>query len=505
MSTFLREINRNIIPRWRDSDVAATTGELEAVKASETEADSFTELEQLVEKWIENYSMPFAADLVSVALVLDAIDNQHVLAAAQYLLSATSGAPEPARKLAAAVFRRPQVEETDKTDDSDWGSFFGLTRQRIRDIRHRLRRDPRNGLLWVNLARQHTTLGADEQARKSMKTALWLAADNRFVLRSAARFYVHVNEPEKAHEILRRNPATRRDPWLRAAEIAVAGIIGKTPGRVKQTKKLLNSAVLPPKHVSELASAVATLELGSGSERSARRLFRLALREPTENAVAQANWAARCMSGIPLTEDHFVLPRSFEARAFDYFRAQAWAKSIDACVKWFVDEPFSSRPVTLGTYTAIVGLEDYETAAQLAKLGLVSDPSDFLMRNNLVVALAELGSVEEAKSEYDKITRPDETEYPCWLATRGLLAFREQFFEAGRDAYKKASMSAREQGSDESQAMVLIHWAREELRSGERERADEIAGQAKKAAQGVSEVGVTMALDRYQDLSEATG
>ena len=503
LSTFLREINRRIIPRWRESEVAATTGELEPYKVPQSQEDSSGELALLVEKWREYHSLPFASDLVSAGLVLGIEDDPDVIDAANYVLSESSGVPAPARGVASRVLGGHDAKGTDE-NTLEREAFVELTRQRIHTLRRGLRADPRNGLLWVDIARNYVTLGADEKARKAMKMALLLAEGNRFVLRSAARLYVHLDEAEQAYDMLRRSPETPRDPWLRAAEIAVASILDKTPQGVKRTRNTLHTTSLPPKHISELACAIATLELGSGSEKSARKLFRLALRDPTENSVAQANWATGHMSGIPLMERHFVLPRGFEARSFDFFRTKQWVQCMEACNQWFRDEPFSSRPVTLGTFTAIVAVEDYGAAIRLARQGLMSDPRDFLMRNNLVVGLAESGNISEALIEYDEIppADPSDWQYPCWLATKGLLEFRLQRYESGRDLYCRATKTAQDQGNERAEAMVLIHWAREELISGQMQEANEAAGRAKDVAVGESEIAVNMAFDRYESLRD---
>jgi hypothetical protein len=58
-----------------------------------------------------------------------------------------------------------------------------------------------------------------------MMTALQLAPQNRHVLRSAARLFLHVGDPECAHDLVARNDATKNDPWLIAAEIAIAYLL----------------------------------------------------------------------------------------------------------------------------------------------------------------------------------------------------------------------------------------------------------------------------------------
>ena len=369
-------------------------------------------------------------------------------------------------------------------------------------MKRRLEEHPRNGLLWVDLARRYALLGADKHAARSMQNGLFLAPESRFVLRSAARLYIHLNEPEQAYEILRRSPATRRDPWLRAAEIAVAGVMGKNPRRLKETKRILNRGSISPKHISELAGATATCELTSGSDKSARRLFQLGLEQPTENTVAQANWASKYLDGISLYEDHLSLPGTFEARAQHHFDSHQWNECISACAEWFDDEPFSSRPMVLGTFVAIAGLEDYGAAVRLAEKGLMSNPGHFLLRNNLVVGLVEAGNVAQARNEYAQIRSSSllRWERACWLATEGLLAFGENRHSHGRSLYCRAVACSQDESNKRSEAMALIHWAREELKAGYRERADELASQADRVADGISDTGIKIAIGRYHKL-----
>ena len=273
---------------------------------------------------------------------------------------------------------------------------------------------------------------------------------------------------------------------------------------MRNTKRSLLAGNFDPGHISELASAVATFELDAGSIKSARRLFNLGLEKPTENSVAQADWATNKISGISLNEDHFLLPRTFEAKAIGHFENLEPQGCLFECSQWLADEPFSSRPVELGTFILVVGLEDYEKAINFAKRGLVSNPGNFPLRNNLCVALAESGKVDEAKEVYQAL-RPsnlNDWEETCWLATKGLIAFREHCYDEGRALYDRAVDLARIQSDREPEALVLVHWAREELRAGDCQKAGEISEQAVQASKGLSAPSVKMTLARFDHLGD---
>src|SRR5207249_126382 len=105
------------------------------------------------------------------------------------------------------------------------------------------------------------------------------------------------------------------DPWLVAAEVAVSPLAGRTSRLIKHGRRLLESHQFEPIAVSELASAIGTEDLAAGSVRRARQLFGSSLNDPTENAVAQAEWASRHDAGFKFEERLLDVEYSYEARA----------------------------------------------------------------------------------------------------------------------------------------------------------------------------------------------
>src|SRR5205823_4591050 len=107
---------------------------------------------------------------------------------------------------------------------------------------------------WVDIARHYSIMGFNEQARRAIQKGVALAPENRFTLRSAARFYIHIGDPEVAHDILKRSEKTKSDPWLLAAEIAAATVAGRTSRLVRRGRGFLDTH--PPFQATELASAI---------------------------------------------------------------------------------------------------------------------------------------------------------------------------------------------------------------------------------------------------------
>src|SRR5262249_52317098 len=146
----------------------------------------------------------------------------------------------------------------------------------IRALRHALTNYPLDATSWVDLARVHVLAGNHHAARRAMLVATDLAPTNRFALRSAARMYVHFGEPDVAHDILRRCPRTPEDPWLLGAEIAVARAAARRSKLIRRGQSLLQQHNMSAFSLSELAGALGTNEVFDGSQRIARRLFKIA-------------------------------------------------------------------------------------------------------------------------------------------------------------------------------------------------------------------------------------
>jgi hypothetical protein len=234
---------------------------------------------------------------------------------------------------------------------------------------------------------------------------------------------------------------------------------------IKTARRILASQGFPASHLSELASALGTLEFQNGDTKKAKKLLRLSLSEPTENAVAQAAWVARRVSSLHLTEETLNTPRSFEARAWQRFESNEWVHSVEQCSKWLSDEPFSNRPAELGSYIAAVALQDFAMCERFARRGLLANPGHALLTNNLVVALANSGRLGDAWKLFRSISRPDPdgVSETTLLATEGLLMFRSGDPDGGRGRYVAAIESASGPSRDRLRGLAAAHLAREEI------------------------------------------
>ena len=403
--------------------------------------------------WQEHHTVGYASDLVGAGIVLGRTDE--VVEAAEFLLQEAAKTTTWMRELAEHSLGRATLEVTQFEPPTIDRSLF---HRNIRRVRSLLRTEPRDPVTWVELARQYACIGLGDQASRSMIVAVQLAKDNRFVLRSASRLWVSLDDPERAHAALVNGDRTRSDPWLLAAEIAVSSVVNKSSRFVNIARNMVSRHVFPAAHTSELAAALATLELSSGSVRKSKSWFNYSLEDPTENSVAQASWASLLHGAVDFGGRFPALPNMFEADAWRYYQEGRWRDMLEKCKLWFLDQPFSNSPCILGSFVAATALEDYPESERIARMGLVANPNDFMLLNNLAFTLMSAGKIEEAKAELARIdaSHLKEAERIILEATKGLREFRFGEPTRGRELYVNAALRARKIGDTTGQLMFAL-------------------------------------------------
>jgi len=370
-----------------------------------------------------------------------------------------------------------------------------IVQQQIGRLKKAVRRDPRNALAWAELARHYAVFGQHEKAERALRNALYVAPDNRFLLRSAACFLVH-KDPREGHDLLLRSSSLVRDPWLLSAEMALAHVAGRKPRHVKAARLLLEDADIEPRHLTELRSQMATMEMRAGADKRARRLFVDALEDPTDNSVAQVEWASREVSGLHVTDALLALPLAAEARTRHAVATGEWRSATEQAYEWLGDQPFSDDAAAIGSYAASTGLRDWQRAAEIAELGLRANPGSAWLLNNYAYALIEQDRFDEAQQALDRIGAGD-SDSQAADATRGLLAFRTGRPETGRRLYELAIREFEVALRPEMKALASLMLAREELRAGT-PNAPSALQRAEKLSQGSSHPAVKEWLPEIQ-------
>jgi Tfp pilus assembly protein PilF len=168
-------------------------------------------------------------------------------------------------------------------------------------------------------------------------------------------------------------------------------------------------------------------------------------------------------------------------------QAENWTDALRASHAWLEDEPFSARPAMLGSAIAASAIENFDEAAEIARRGLVSNPDDPGLANNLAFALASGGKVEEAARILASIgTEPVPSQLVALTATSGLIAFRSGDRATGRSKYLKAIKLAKENQLSLHEALASIYLARETARSG----ADDVEEMLKHVKESLPKISV---------------
>jgi len=344
------------------------------------------------------------------------------------------------------------------------------TRDQIHLLRLRLAEEPRNAIAWTDLARLYTSVGLNEKAVSAMRSALFIAPTNRFVLRSAGRLFLHTRDTQFVLRLLHRNSdIALEDPWLTAAEISLASATDVPSRFAKKGFSIAEDEDLTDFSRTELQSALATLEMTHGKNRNARRLFQQSLTSPNENSLAQVEWVARHVGGIAVPRQKLEISHSFEARAYDSFFRQTWREAIDNGTQWVRDETYSSRPLMFVTYVDSSILEGYSLSIELLKQGLLANPRNPGILNNLAFALASCQRLDEAEDALkEALTNADPEHLTdnyriALLATNGLLLMRRGHIEKGREYYRSAFREAVKIGNKKYRQLATIYLAKEEI------------------------------------------
>ena len=466
MTTVVPDPSRRIVPRWRflrDRNKAPeSAGDPRATKPAEIDPSY---VDQKVRDWVFDPCLATAAELVAGAAVCGTQDlareaASFILERADQTLPATAAA---AHRCLGTTPTRPPRQEVGFPGELDRQSE-ATAREAVGRSKRRLAADARNLEAWLDMSRAYAMLGQQRHSDSSMAKALIVAPNHRVALRAAARLAIHKGKPDEAAALLSRHPRTRADPWLLATEIAAQTSVGRTSNLTRFARPMIEDARFPASQLTELHSALATVDFFSGSLRGARKHIRQSLMDPNDNAVAQARWFSARMSGVTIAPAAFELATSYEARCWRALNEKEWTLSLDEAVHWLLDEPFSSRAAVHASFVAVSLNEDYRLGVACAKIGLQADPRHPVLLNNLAVAQAYLGDISTAQTTLNLVSTDFTDEHPEYIrvATTGLVRFRSGDIGAGRMYYEQAVDLA----PPERKWLVVAHWIKEELESG---------------------------------------
>lgn len=480
MANLFEHKDRRVVPNWRSFGKTTMLGELNSFQIQNEISNQETSIEDYIIDWQLNKTVIHASDLLSAAIVNNKKDNAQVSDAAHFILLNQEKSSISQISLARQILNKPAfIDLSERFKEVNLDKLPSLinpelVKVKIRETKLLLNAFPSNPILYVEISRYYSILGQEQYSVKAMKKALHLAPNNRFVLRCATRLFAHYQNEKNdyldyIHNLLRRSPMTAFDPWLTSAEISIATIQNRTSKFIKKGIELVNSRNIAPFNFTELASSIGTTELLSGSTKKSREFFNKALIKPNDNSLAQVEWASRKDSQLNIDPSNFDVKMNFEAIALDSFERDDYDLALDNAAKWFIDMPFSKRPIMFGSNLASTILKDQAKSISFLNAGLISHPNDPQLINNLAYALALENNPKEAFVQLDKIRNEaeyDEVTKICLTATKGLAFFRSGFADPGRQMYLDAIEQTKKIQNQELNWIAILNYAREEIRLG---------------------------------------
>jgi tetratricopeptide (TPR) repeat protein len=330
----------------------------------------------------------------------------------------------------------------------------------IRTLKEENRINQLNPFQWCDLGFYYTKMGLKGKAKKAFLIAINLNNSNRYVVRSVARFFLHIGDIEVAHKILIDSPRIKIDVGLISAEIAFSELMGKKSKFVDQGIRLKDEKNISIMEKNELLAQIATLEYSYGKNSKGKKLVEECLISPNENSLAQFAFLEKKNIIDPISVANLVVFQ-YEALARNYFADAEFKKAFENAKAWYDFQPFSNRPATFAVYIASAVLGNYKEAIDIAEEALKITPSSFLLKNNLAYAYAKNDQVDEAVRVLKRINKNEISDYDKAVlnATTGFVAFKLDDADSAKVGYDEAIKYFRLTKDDISLARALYNYS----------------------------------------------
>jgi len=516
MGVIYQTEKRSIIPRLRSLQLSSTSRKLAIPEQNKLilNIDSQQVLLEQKEAWGYKNDISHAGDLLSSAFVLG-VESQYQNVA-KFILNSEHDQTSPVFKLASRTLGIPIRVEEEKLEFSNNQDFRVKYFSQIRKYKTYLALEPRNPIAWVELGRLYIIVGENEKAKKSIDNALYLDKNNRFIVRSASRFYHHLyDDKDYALKIIKSSDYIKNDPWLISAEIAYSTLLNRHSTMAKLGMEYLKKEVRDYSSITELASAIGTLEANNDKNKEARKYFQQSLVKPNDNSIAQYLWMFKKINGTEIDVANFHIPFAYEAAAQSFYNKNDYLQAYQNAIKWYEDEPYSTRPIRLASYLACTFLDDYkDEGISFLRRGIKMNSDDIALNNNLVYYLIQNNQTDEAVKIFQKKLRKylqgtldsKDNNIISLIATAGLIFYRQKELEYGRILYKQAINLAKKKESKYLIALATVNYIREEFRVTEREESlATLLNQLNAACKNIEEPDVKLlykkALEEYKKIS----
>lgn len=451
MSILYSRSDRNVIPRLRSFDLTIQTGELGQERRNHSETESTKYFQYHKKKWEKHQNLQNARNLYSSAVFLGVEDEfSHI---GRFILKFGEGNSA----LAEYIYKKISGENA----LLDPNTIAKDHQYLIANLKSRLIIEPKNPILWLELGRLYFLLG-HKKAQKCIEISLNLDNNNRFIVRSASRFFHQNKDAERSLHIIRKSMYSKEDPWLLAADIGYSNILNRKSRLIDTSIKITkNNQQDSPFFINELASSLGTYELKNGTSKKAKEFFNISLIQPNDNALAQAYWINE-RNNMPLFPFANEIPDNiftYEAQTLAEFQKENYQSAYNFALKWHKDEPYSVRPVNIAAYIDCIFLKEYDRSIALINKLINKEVEDDLLYNNLIYLLIKSSQLELANKYFINKLQPiitkEDADSPIFIATAGLVAFRNGMTEKGIELYKKSISLARKYQKPHNRALAM--------------------------------------------------
>lgn len=476
MANLFHDVERDIIPHWHSFKATTLLGELNSIDPQKKESIKYS-INDYVLEFKKNKTLAHAADLISASIANDQIENDNTRSAAEFIIDSPCSTYTQlllANKIIKPNYNSKLVDEITELKEFSSKKYY----EKIKDLKNKLTLYPYNPVLLVDLSRYYSIVGEKDKAIKTMKQAIHLDKNNRFVLRSASSLFAHYNTEDNEylkyiHKILNSSNLLKMDTWLMATEIAIANRLKKNSKYIKNGINFIESKNYSPFNLTELCSSIATVEHYNGNHKNSRKLFKQSMNKPNANSFAQMIWASTIDKLIKIENPNIPVSSGYEAIARVNYQNENFNNAFDYSVKWFIDQAFSPEPAIFGSFIASTFSKDYKNAIAIASAGLISNPHEPVLLNNIAYAYALDNNIEKAKEYISKlkVSLLNNDSKICFKATKGLIAFRSNEIDRGRALYKEAIIDAKEDNNKILSFTAILNLAREEILFGSIEDA----------------------------------
>lgn len=492
--------SRQVVPRWRSSATSARLAESQpstvAAKSPAKDAlpaETRSYVEEQLAHWKLDPTYGVAADILNFSHIPE-IRDLLVEPAKFILVEPTDVSPQ------LLAIANHIVGNTSYTQYDDENAYY---QQEISRLKRHLYINPRNSIALIDMARIYAIQGQNDHAANAIKMACILEPNNRFVLRSAARFYTHHNESDRALAILRKSPRTAEDPWLMASMIAVETLLGKSPVMFKKAQRILEGGRFAPIHLAELGAALGTLHMEDGQAKTAKRTFNIALQAPNDNTVAQAVWFVNHHSMTMNIMPEWLKDRySSEAQYYDFEKRGDYAAALAAATSWFEDEPFSSRPLRACAHAASI-IGKYALAESHMRQALKLVPNEIECKNNLVFTFAAQDKIKEAVELLHDTIQQEMSESGAvsghTLANLGMYYYRTGHMDRGYSYYQSAYSLFDSKKESASKSLAMAYWVLEATHAND-PRLGELLQLSESRVTGEQSLGAQIILNRAKKI-----